>query len=35
MREKKTPSRSEKKERERKAEACRRVLAVLAAVRTK
>ena len=35
MREKKTPSRSEKKERERKAEACRRVITAIAAVRNK
>ena len=35
MREKKTPSRSEKKERERKDEACRRILTVIAAVRNK
>lgn len=35
MREKKTPSRSERKERERKNEACRRVLTAIAAVRKK
>ena len=35
MREKKTPSRSEKKERERKDEACRRVFTAIAAVRNK
>jgi hypothetical protein len=35
MREKKTPSRSERKERERKNEACRRVLTAIAAVRNK
>ena len=33
MREKKTPSRSERKEREQKNEACRRVLTAIAAVR--
>ena len=35
MREKKTPSRRERKERERKNEACRRVLTAIAAVRNK
>lgn len=35
MREKKTPSRSERKERERKNEACRRVITTIAAVRNK
>lgn len=35
MREKKTTSRSERKEREQKAEACRRVITAIAAVRNK
>ena len=35
MREKKTTSRSERKERERKDEACRRILTAIAAVRNK
>ena len=35
MREKKTPSRRERKERERKNEACRRGLTAIAAVRNK
>lgn len=35
MREKKTTSRSERKERERKNEVCRRVITAIAAVRNK
>ena len=35
MREKKTPSQSERKERERKNEACRRLITAIAAVRNK